>query len=274
MNFLKALVSTVLLSMSSAFGACNIVMPYGPGGPADIWAHSAQKLNPDIKLIQYRPGAYGSMSMNFMREAPEYMMWSGPIMYSAQNPMKPAVEMLDMLLIYGQMGVTSKDVTFQDLLTKPVNIAVVNLGGAQHLVALKLQAINPKIVIVPLTSVGQGLQLLLAKDIDAFLTPSTSGKPLVDQYGFRQLFEMKAGQTVLKKDGVTLMNYGMLGVFMHSTATVEQKANAKACLTKLNADPKWEEELAKVYAAPFAGGADAKKAHLQAFIDELAKSGF
>ena len=266
MNF-KALIASGLIALSSIVSAqtCHIVSPYAPGGPADDFVKAMQSSTPEIDIVQHRPGAFASRGIDFMRENPDYIMAAAPLMWTSKNPDKnPPVELLDVVLLYGQTGVTGKGVTFNDILTKDVTIAIPNLGGSQHLIALELKAANPKIVIVPIAGAAAGLQLVVNKEVDVYITPAKTGKQMVQDFpNVSMVFEIPKNKRSIKIQNVTLSNYGMFALFVHSSATPLQKEAARDCVKKITASTALDEALAKVEAAPFRRPAAVKAEYVE-----------
>lgn len=277
MKILRTILCAGLLALcTTAFAqSCKVVVPYAAGGAGDEFARAMQEANPAIDMVQFRPGAFASHAISFLRENPEYVLAAAPLMWTSKNPDKnPPVELLNVILLYGQTGVTGRNVTFNDILTKDVTVAIPNVGGSQHLIALELQKVNPKIVIVPVAGAAAGTQLVVNKEVDMYITPAKTGHGMVRDFGAKLVFEIPHDKKEIKIQGVTLTNYGMFAVFSHTSATPAQKAAQRECVRQVMESPKFGAALAKLRAAPIQMTKSGEEAYIREYLTELDRNGF
>lgn len=269
-----ALAAALITSFASAT-TCNVVLPYSASGPATEYTRIMQKNNPDVgQQLQYAPGAFAVPGISFLEKNKDWMMNASPMMFSTKNPQKnPKVELISIPILYGQLGISNKDVTFHDLLTKPLMVAYPIVGGSQHLIALQLQKANPKLTLVPTGSLPKGLQLVVNKEVDVFIMTSHSVRQHVNEFHLRTVFELPKNKKAVTIEGVRLDNFGMFAVFAHADASVSEKENIRKCVRGFMSSPTWVSDLAAVEAAPSTFTKAEQEKYLADFIKALEDNG-
>lgn len=271
---MKRLVVSLTALITNVVLACNLVVPYAAGGPGGAFGKLMQDANPNIEVLQYKPGAFAAQAINFLDSNKDYMLAASPMMYSEQNPnQNPAVDLVSIPIMYNQVALTNKGVSFDDLLNKPLMVGIPNLAGSQHLLALELQRANPKLTIVPAPT-ASGLQLLKNKEIDAYIIGGNPANKWAVDFGFDKIFEIPLGKRSITKSGVTLHNYAVFAIFAHKDASPAQRAKIDVCAKDIVASPKWKDGLASLEAAsPGMSAADEQK-FLTTYREVLKKNGF
>ena len=245
--FLLSITSTV----ASTINTCNVVVPFAAGGPADIYARLMQRINPDIVRVENKPGAYSAPAMAFLENNKNFILLSSPGMYSPKNPSKNIdLEALEVVILTNLIGVTNSDITFNDLLTKPLNVGIAVFGGSGQILASQLKERNPLLQIIPHGGDAKSLPLLMNKDIHLNIMNSSNGEQWINDFKFKPLFEIPLGKQTIVKNGVTLDNYSIWVAFIHKDASPEQKQVLKSCLNKVTSSPVWKQELLKTASAP------------------------
>jgi tripartite-type tricarboxylate transporter receptor subunit TctC len=243
------------ISITSVFAStnntCNVVVPFAAGGPADMYARLMQRVNPDIVRVENRPGAYSAPAVTFLENNKNFILLSSPGMYSPKNPSKNTdLEAVEAVILTNLIGVTNSDITFDDLLTKPLNVGIAVLGGSGQILAAQLKERNPLLQIIPHGGDSKSLPLLMNKDIHLNIMNSSNGEQWINDFKFKSLFEIPLGKQTIVKNGVTLDNYSVWIAFIHKDASPEQKQVLKSCLNKVTSSPVWKQELLKTASAP------------------------
>ena len=242
---------SITSTFASTLNTCNVVVPFAAGGPADIYARLMQRVNPDIVRVENRPGAYSAPAMAFLENNKNFILLSSPGMYSPKNPSKNNdLEALQVVILTNLIGVTNSNITFDDLLTKPVNIGIAALGGSGQILAGQLKERNPLIQLIPTGGDAKSLPLLMNKEIDLNIMNSSNGLQWINDFKFKSLFDIPLGKQTIVKNGVTLDNYSIWIAFIHKDASPDQKQVLKSCLNKVTSSPIWKEELLKTVSAP------------------------
>jgi tripartite-type tricarboxylate transporter receptor subunit TctC len=250
-SLIAALLSMSLFGANASTNTCNVVVPFGAGGPADMYARLMQRINPDIVRVENKPGAYSAPAMAFLENNKNFILLSAPGMYSPKNPSKNIdLEALEVVILTNLIGVTNSDITFDDLLTKPLNVGIAVLGGSGQILAAQLKERNPLLQIIPHGGDAKSLPLLMNKDIHLNIMNSSNGVQWINDFKFKPLFEIPLGKQTIVKNGVTLDNYSIWVAFVHKDASPEQKQVLKSCLNKVTSSPIWKQELLKTASAP------------------------
>lgn len=235
-----------MVSMSSWANLCTMVLPYPPGGSGDLYGRIIEKQNKDI-LIQYKPGAFASAGVSAVQQNKDWFMLSVANMHSINNPNKnPNVELLKALFVIDSMIITSKDITFADLLSKKVNVGIPLPGHTHHTISLTIKQKNPDLEIIQFGADAKALISLLNGDIDAYVISSPIGNEWLKQFPkLKLLADIPFGQPY-KANGVTLESLNFFGVFMSKDATLEQRQYALTCVARAIAQPGYSEEFARI----------------------------
>jgi hypothetical protein len=276
MNIQKMLISALLVlsPLMSMAQSCKMVIPYQAGGPGEDYTRAMQEANPNIDMIQFKPGAFAARSIDFMADHPEYLMAGSPLMWSTKNPNKnKQVELVGIVMLFGNSGVTGRNVSMTDLLSKDLIVAVPNIGGSQHLLALQLQQANPKLTIVPTPGGPQLLQAVVNKEVDLVITAAKSAHQMSTDFGANLVFDVPATKREVSVGKVSFTNYAMFALFIHTSATAEQKKAAKACYDGIMSSPKMAEAFSKRGVAPFLATKAEETKYINQYLAAVEKYG-
>lgn len=245
---MKKLLATVLFlfSMTAWANTCTMVLPYPTGGSGDLYGRIIEKQNRDI-IIQYRPGAFASVGVSALNQNKDWFMLSVANMHSNNNPNKnPNVELIKALFVIDSMIITGKDITFNDLLTKKVNVGIPLPSHTHHVISLNLKQKNPDLEIIQFGADTKALTSVINGDIDAYVISSPIGNEWLKQFPkLRMLADVPFGKP-FRAGGVTLESLNFFGVFVHKDATPEQKQHALNCINRSISQPGYSEEFARI----------------------------
>jgi tripartite-type tricarboxylate transporter receptor subunit TctC len=230
-KIMKKIILSFLLAATSYVNAqtCTIVLTLKPGGATDNIARILQKHNPDI-LVDYKPGAYAIPAMNYADKNPSVVILSQPSMYSKQSPNQtPNVDVIKVFGAYDHGIVTSKNITFADLLTKKINIGISFIGSPAHVIGEQLKSKNPKIELIAFGGDTAAFTSVKNGDVDAYITAWPSIHNWTIDHGFKNLARVNSITGVVQ-EGVSLSNISRVGLFMSKNATKEQKEQSLKCL--------------------------------------------
>jgi tripartite-type tricarboxylate transporter receptor subunit TctC len=203
------------------------------------------------------------------------MMAASPNMYSSKNPSTdPPVELISIPILYGHVAVSNTGVTFKDLLTKRVTVAIPVVGGSQHLIALQIKAQNPELEIIPAPGAAVGLQLVKNKEVDVYITGAHPGHQIARDFNLSKVFEIGSDQREVKIQGVTLSNFAMFALFLHKEIPDAQKQKLRACAAKIVTSPKWIPGLEKMQSAATSMTDAERDRYLSDYVKALTKNGF
>jgi len=240
---MKKIILSLLLAAASYANAqtCTIVLALKPGGATDIIARILQRYNPDI-VVDYKPGAYAIPAMSYIDKNTRAVILSQPAMYSKQSPnQEPNVDVIKVFGAYDHGIVTSKNLTFNDLLTKKINIGISFIGSPAHVIGEQLKSKNPKIELIAFGGDTTAFTSVKNGDVDAYITAWPSIHNWTTDHGFKNLARINSinGTT---QEGIELSNVSRVGLFMSKNATQEQKAETLKCVNKAinNEDAKRE----------------------------------
>ena len=202
-----------LFSLSAWANQCTMILPYPPGGSGDLYGRIIEKQNKDI-LIQYRPGAFANAGISAIQQNKDWFMLSVANMHSINNPMKnPNVELLKALFVIDSMIITGKDISFNDLLTKKVNVGIPLPGHTHHTISLVLKQRNPDLEIIQFGADAKALTSVVNGDIDAYVISSPIGNEWLKQFPKLKLVaDIPYGQP-FRSNGIVLESLNFFGVF-------------------------------------------------------------
>lgn len=245
-KILIAFLCMISLSVWSNQPSCTMIIPAPPGGSSDLYGRIIEKQNKDV-VIQYRPGAYASSAISTMQQNNDWFMLTVANMFSINNPNKtPNVEMIQALFVIDTMIITGKDITFEDLLKKKVNVGIPFLGHTHHAISLTLKQKNPDLEIIAFGSDSKALTSIVNGDIDAYVISSPIGNEWVKQFSkLKTIADIPFGQP-FKSNGVTLESLNFFGVFVNKDSTAEQKQNALTCINRAKSKPGYSEEFTRI----------------------------
>ena len=262
-----------LFSLSTWANSCLMILPYPPGGSGDLYGRIIEKQNKDI-MIQYKPGAFASAGVFAINQNKDSFMLSVANMHSINNPNKnPNVELLKVLFVIDSMILTSKDISFTDLLSKKVNVGIPLPGHTHHTISLVLNQKNPDLEVIQFGADAKALISLLNGDIDAYVISSPIGNEWLKQYPkLKQLVDIPFGQP-FKSNGVTLESLNFFGVFVSKDATAEQKQNALNCVNRAISQPGYNEDFNRIGIKPREFSDKEKDQLLDRYIQGMRKVG-
>jgi tripartite-type tricarboxylate transporter receptor subunit TctC len=244
----------IILSCIISFNAipCTLIVPQPPGGTTDFYARTMQKINKDI-IVEYKPGAYMSSAINYIENNKGFAIINVPSYYSTQNPKLKehlqSVEPIRFILSSDQSIVTNKNLSFDQLLSGPINIGVPFFGGPQHVIAMQLKDKNPNIEIIPMNGDAKALPVITINQIDVYITSFATISKWIDGFGFKEVIRIPANKTITER-GVSMTNVAHTGLFMSKHSTEEQRLAINSCITKSIQSDEWKDTLKSGHVVP------------------------
>lgn len=263
----------------------RIVVPFGPGGIADLTARTiAQKLSDNLKqavVIENRPGAGGVVAGSLVAKAPPdgstlFLMSNGTAVseglfqslpFDARKDFAP-VGVLGFFDLAVLATAESRFRTMQELLAYAkanpgkLNVATINVGSTQHLAAelLKTSA-GVDVQVVPFNGSPAVLTALRGGQVDAAVEILGPMLPQVSAGAVRALAVMGARRAAALPEVPTLVESGVRGFDVASwnalaapagtPATVVATLNAE--VNKVLADAGVRKQLADLNVTPRPG---------------------
>lgn len=266
----------MLLFANIAFGNpknCGVIIDFPPGGTSDRYARLLEKFNSDYK-IEYKPGGMSVPAVNFLGDNLSYIYLGSPVLFGDKSPLKnPPIELYKILIAAPVLAVTTKNLTFDDLLNGKINIGVPGLGTSHHLIGLQLKEHNSDIEIVPTGGDSKALPMVKNKDLDIYLISATTGLNWLNQFNdIKNVFTVEFNKPFVRGK-IRLQSVGFNGAFIHKNASPEQKQIAIECLEKALKNPEWTSELAKMGAGPVQISGKEKDDALKLYVETLRKFG-
>lgn len=273
LKFKKIIATTMFLAAS--FGAhakeCGVVLDVPPGGAADRYARLLQKYNPDFK-VEFRPGGLSVPAVNFLRDNPTYIYLGIPALFGPKSPFQdPPIEMYKILFAAPIMAITTKNITFEQILNSKINLGIPALNTAHDLIAEQLREKNSSLQVISTGGNVKGLPLVINGDLDVFLVSSTDGVKWMSQFPqIKNIFTVELTKPFVKNN-VRLVSVGFNGAFLFKNASKEQKELAINCLEKAIQNKNWFEDMDAIGASPIIIGDKAKDDYVKQFVEMLKK---
>jgi hypothetical protein len=242
---IKLIFASLLFMWATIVAAkdCRMVVPFPPGGSTDAYATAIQRFNNQV-LIEHRSGAFAAVAINELEKNPGKFLLSTPHMFSSLNPVKKIeLELLEILFPVDLAIVSGNHNSIDKLRTGKQNIGVGVAGLSQHIVASQLKNINPGIEVIFTGSDVKSLPLLINGDIDAYVVSSTVGIRWSQQFSSIKILDIVEFNKPNNKHGVTLSHLNFNGIWVHSTATEEQRAIITKCIQTATSNPDYREDL-------------------------------
>lgn len=239
----------------------RIVVPFGPGGIADLTARTiAQKLSDNLKqavVIENRPGAGGVVAGSLVAKAPPdgstlFLMSNGTAVseglfqslpFDARKDFAP-VGVLGFFDLAVLTTAESRFRTMQELLAfakanpGKLNVATINVGSTQHLAAelLKTSA-GIDVQVVPFNGSPAVLTALRGGQVDAAVEILGPMLPQVSAGAVRALAVMGARRAAALPEVPTLVESGVRGFDVASWNALAAPAGTPAAvIATLNAE--------------------------------------
>lgn len=269
----KSLLALIIsaFSLTATANDCKLIVPFTPGGSTDIYANALKKGNSQF-FIDYKPGAFSALATSHINQNKDQFFMATPSMYSASNPNKsPDIDLLQILFGIDLAIVTGKQATLDDLLTKKVSIGVPNIGQAQHLIALQLQEKNPLIVIVPTGGDTKAIQLLVNKEIDAYVSSSIIANKWLGDFNTLSNITTVPFNKPVTRNNVTLHNLNFVGIFVSKDLSDSQKDHISKCINTSTASSEYKSAISEIGISPLNATGLEKDKLLAAHIKWLRK---
>lgn len=210
----------------------TFVVPYPPGGPADLIARIVAgkfaAMLPQPVLVENRSGASGNIGTEYVARAPAdgYTLLFGsspalvinPSLYRKQtfDPLKDLEPVAhfgslpNAVLVHRDLGIDSIGALVEHLKTQPGTYASAGSGGTTHLAGLAFgKAAGIKLVHVPHRGTAPALQALLGQHVTMTFTDVMTAAPHVKSGTLRMLAVTSAEPSRLFPKVPTLRSIGM-----------------------------------------------------------------
>jgi hypothetical protein len=261
-----------LFSFSALASTCNLVLPFPPGGSGELYGRIFEKHNNNITL-HFKPGAYSTVGVSSLEKNKSWFMLGVPNMFSDKNPNKnPNVELVKVLFYIDTMIITSKDISFKNIIEDKVNIGIPLLGHTHHATALYIKEKNEKAEVIPFGGDAKALPSLLEKDIDAYVISSPIGNEWIKSFPqLKVLANIPYGSPFVFKN-IKLESVNFFGVFVHKDASSKERDDILKCISDVTLNPKYYEDFNKIGLNPKDFN-DNTNTHLEKYLSVMRKVG-
>lgn len=245
---MKNILLAALLTASALVNAqtCTIIVPQKPGGASDVVARILQKHNQNI-VVDYKPGAYIIPAMAYADKNTGVGILTTPAMYGKNSPeQSPNVDIVKIFGAYDHGILTNKNVTFNDILTKKINVGISFVGSPAHVIGEQLKSKNPNIELVAFGGDANAFTATKSGDVDVYITAWPSVDKWSAEHNFKVLAKIPSSGNYTQ-EGVTLTNVSRFGIFMSKNATKEQKTSMLGCINAAFSDPEIKKDFKNIH---------------------------
>ena len=261
------LYSTTLLASN-----CNILLSFPPGGTIDVYARQMQNINKDI-TVQYKPGAYSAVAIDYMQQNPNLVLFSPGNMYSTKAPKTPQVELVRIVLGGDLYIVSSKYVDPQILKAGKYTVGIPFAGGGHHVIALQLREVNPDITIVPFGADSKALNSVVSGDVDFYVASGPVANTWIKSFNVKEVAYIPFGKQK-NINGIQIKNVSWAGLFVSPIMSIEQREVSLACFDNIVSTKEWREVLTQQFVQPVVNQTQQQRsAMFQEFVSTLTKYG-